>query len=56
MTDRISPGDADMLLVVDIQNDFCTGGALAVPGGDEIVPVINRIAGRFDHMLLTQAV
>ena len=32
----------DALLVVDVQNDFCAGGALAVPGGDEVVPVLNR--------------
>jgi nicotinamidase/pyrazinamidase len=54
MTDRISPGDADILLVVDVQNDFCSGGALAVPGGDEIIPIINKIAGHFTHVLLTQ--
>jgi nicotinamidase/pyrazinamidase len=54
MTDRISPGDADILLVVDVQNDFCSGGALAVPGGDEIVPIINKTAGHFAHVLLTQ--
>ena len=42
------------LLVVDIQNDFCPGGRLAVPGGDEIVPVINGLASSFDHVLLTQ--
>src|SRR5437868_3700655 len=34
------PGDA--LLVVDVQNDFCPGGALAVPDGDEVVPILNR--------------
>ncbi len=35
------------LLVVDVQNDFCPGGSLAVPGGDNVVPVINRLMGRF---------
>lgn len=35
------------LLVVDVQNDFCPGGSLAVPGGDAVVPVINRIMKRF---------
>jgi nicotinamidase/pyrazinamidase len=54
MTGPIGPGETDVLLVVDIQNDFCPGGALAVPGGDQIVPVINRIATRFAHVLLTQ--
>lgn len=43
-----------VLLVVDIQNDFCAGGALAVPGGDDVVPVIQRIALGFEHIVLTQ--
>lgn len=34
------------LLIVDVQNDFCPGGALAVAGGDEVVPVLNRLAAR----------
>ena len=34
------------LLVVDVQNDFCAGGALAVPGGDAVIPVLNRLAAR----------
>ena len=42
------------LIVVDVQNDFCPGGALAVPKGDEVVPIINRIAARFDNVVLTQ--
>lgn len=42
------------LIVVDVQNDFCPGGALAVPRGDEVVPVINRIAARFENVVLTQ--
>ena len=49
-----SPGDRDVLLVVDVQNDFCPGGALAVPQGGEIVPVVNRLARRFAHVVLTQ--
>lgn len=44
----------EALLVVDIQNDFCPGGNLAVPGGDEIIPRVNELAGHFDHVLLTQ--
>src|SRR5437879_8589564 len=44
----------DALLVIDVQNDFCPGGALAVPDGDAVVPVINRLAERFAHVLLTQ--
>jgi nicotinamidase/pyrazinamidase len=42
------------LIVVDVQNDFMPGGALAVPHGDEVVPVINRIAARFANVELTQ--
>ena len=44
----------DVLLVVDVQNDFCPGGRLPVPHGDEVVPIINRIARRFAHVVLTQ--
>ncbi len=48
-------GDDDrVLLVTDLQNDFCPGGPLAVPGGDEVVPVINRVARQFAHVILTQ--
>ena len=46
--------DADLLLVVDVQNDFCPGGALAVARGDEIVPLVNRLGERFQHAVLTQ--
>ena len=46
--------DRDVLLVIDVQNDFCDGGALAVPGGQDVVPVINRIGGLFRHLILTQ--
>jgi nicotinamidase/pyrazinamidase len=46
--------DRDLLLVVDVQNDFCPGGVLAVPHGDEVVPVINRLARLFRHAVLTQ--
>ena len=42
------------LVVVDLQNDFMPGGALAVPHGDEVVPLINRLAERFDNVVLTQ--
>ena len=44
----------DALLVVDMQNDFCPAGQLAVAGGDEIIPVIHSIAPRFEHIILTQ--
>jgi nicotinamidase/pyrazinamidase len=46
-------GDA-CLVVVDVQNDFIPGGALAVPKGDEVVPIANRLAARFENMVLTQ--
>ncbi|TPQ35893.1 bifunctional nicotinamidase/pyrazinamidase [Bradyrhizobium guangdongense] len=46
--------DQDVLLVIDVQNDFCTGGALAVPGGERVVPAINRIAQGFANVVLTQ--
>jgi nicotinamidase/pyrazinamidase len=44
----------DLLLVVDVQNDFLTGGALAVPHGDDVIPVIRDLAPRFDNVILTQ--
>lgn len=44
----------EALIVIDVQNDFCPGGALAVGGGDEVVPVINRLIERFEHVVLTQ--
>jgi nicotinamidase/pyrazinamidase len=49
---EITSGDA--LVVVDVQNDFCPGGALPVPDGDAVIPVIQRIADRFNHIILTQ--
>lgn len=54
MTREIAVGDQDVLIVVDIQNDFCPGGALSVPQGDETVPLVNRLAERFRHVVLTQ--
>lgn len=44
----------DCLIIVDVQNDFCPGGALAVPHGDEVVPVINALGARLPHRVLTQ--
>ena len=44
----------DVLIVTDVQNDFCPGGALAVPHGDEVIAPIHRIAPLFEHILLTQ--
>ncbi len=46
--------DRSVLIIVDVQNDFCPGGALEVPAGDEVVPVINRLARQFTHRILTQ--
>jgi nicotinamidase/pyrazinamidase len=44
----------DVLVVIDVQNDFCPGGALAVPDGDAVIAAIHRIASRFEHVILTQ--
>lgn len=45
---------AKALVVIDVQNDFCPGGALAVAGGDEIVPLVNHLIQSHDHVILTQ--
>lgn len=42
------------LLIVDVQNDFCPSGALEVPGGDTIIPVINKLSATFDAVIQTQ--
>jgi len=54
MGEKMTTGDSDIVVVVDVQNDFYPGGALAVPHGDEVVPVINLLAERFRNMVLTQ--
>ena len=46
--------DDAALVVIDVQNDFCPGGALAVPDGDAVVPAINRLVPRFPACILTQ--
>jgi nicotinamidase/pyrazinamidase len=46
--------DNEALIVIDVQNDFCPGGALAVAGGDEIVPLVNRLIEAHAHVVLTQ--
>ncbi len=46
--------DHDVLLVIDVQNDFLPGGALAVPEGDAVIAPINRVAARLPHVILTQ--
>ena len=54
MAAKISQVGNDALLVVDVQNDFCKGGTLAVPSANEVVPVINDLADRFAHTIITQ--
>ena len=54
MADKIRPGAADALIVVDVQNDFCPGGRLAVQKGDEVVPLVNELAKHFENVVLTQ--
>jgi nicotinamidase/pyrazinamidase len=44
----------EALIVIDVQNDFCPGGALAVEGGHDIVPLINQLMQRFENIVLTQ--
>lgn len=44
----------DVLIVIDVQNDFCLGGALAVADGDAVIEVIQRVAPNFAHVILTQ--
>ncbi len=51
---KVKPGSRDVLLVVDVQNDFIPGGALAVKEGDAIVPLVNQLAAGFEHVILTQ--
>lgn len=52
--DSFTPTPDSVLIVVDVQNDFLPGGALAVKDGDQVIPVINRIASRFAHVIVTQ--
>lgn len=51
---KLDTSSIDALIVTDIQNDFCPHGPLAVPKGDEIIPLINRIGRQFPHVILTQ--
>jgi nicotinamidase/pyrazinamidase len=51
---EIAISDSDVLLVIDVQNCFLPGGSLAVAGGDQIVPLINRLAAGFHNVVLTQ--
>jgi nicotinamidase/pyrazinamidase len=54
MPSAISINDQDVLLAIDLQADFMPGGALAVERGDEIVPLINRLSGCFESVVVTQ--
>ncbi len=51
---RIAPGPRDVFIVIDVQNSFVPGGALAVADGDAIVPLINRLGRGFAHVVATQ--
>jgi nicotinamidase/pyrazinamidase len=42
------------LVIIDVQNDFCPGGKLAVAEGDDVIPIINQLARSFEHVVLTQ--
>lgn len=54
MTDRTWLGPGAALLVIDVQNDFCPGGALAVSDGDAILPAVNSLIAKADLTVLTQ--
>src|SRR5258708_8319594 len=54
MANAVAVEASDVLIVVDVQNDFCPGGNLAVPRGDEIIPLINRLGSLFTNVVLTQ--
>ncbi len=50
----IEIGDGDALVVIDVQNDFCPGGALAIPEGDKVVAPINRLMAAFPIVAMSQ--
>ena len=54
MPSEITISDDDVLLVMDLQPDFMPGGALAVEGGHEVLPLVNALTERFDHVVVTQ--
>jgi nicotinamidase/pyrazinamidase len=54
LTETMHTRSDDVLLIIDVQNDFCPGGNLAVPHGDEVVQVINRLSSYFENIVLTQ--
>jgi nicotinamidase/pyrazinamidase len=51
---KITPGARDVFIIIDVQNCFVPGGSLAVKEGDQIVPLVNRIAKSFPHVVMTQ--
>ncbi len=52
--DKIRVGAHDAIIVVDVQNDFCPGGALAVPEGDQVIPVINKLLPMFGRWIYSR--
>src|ERR1700680_2455878 len=52
--DKIAIDEASVLIVVDVQNCFLPGGSLAVKDGDQVIPVINRMAKSFENVVMTQ--
>ena len=51
---KVKPGATSALLVVDVQNCFVAGGTLPVKGGEEVVPIINSLSGKFENIVVTQ--
>ena len=54
VSDAVAIREDDVLLIIDVQRDFCPGGRLAISEGDAVVPLINGIAPHFEHVILTQ--
>jgi len=54
LAEAFTIGEADVFLAIDVQNDFCPGGNLPVPRGDEVVALVNTLAAQFPHVVLTQ--
>src|SRR3974377_23402 len=51
---KMNISSTDVLLITDVQNDFCPGGSLPVHDGDAVIPAIHQVAPRFEHAILTQ--
>ena len=51
---KVKPSAKSALIVVDVQNCFLDGGTLAVKGGNEVIPIINKLAAQFDNIVVTQ--